>query len=218
MSYVISFEKLKINYLCKHIADLTCCQKARYIKLKVEHYLLFMFSPPKISYTVWGIKYICFQLPYILAYKSRNFGQILPNIFPIRLIRGSTYTRVYTVFTVFCLIQPSSKQIICFNFGKQNSVLPIVFYVPCQKSLKISEKKNTFTMSSLKVSRVIFKIFELYFVFWPLLEGTFPNSVKNSDLFFTFTPFLFKKHHITKGRQSPNDTWGKRYLKWAKVS
>jgi hypothetical protein len=69
--------------------------KLRYIKVKVEHYLLFMFSPPKISWVVSGIKYICLHL--------------LP---------------------VFYLIQPSSKQIICFDFRKQNSVLPIVFYVP----------------------------------------------------------------------------------------
>jgi hypothetical protein len=27
-------------------------------------------------------------------------------------------------------VKPSSKQIICFDFRKQNSVLPIVFYVP----------------------------------------------------------------------------------------
>jgi hypothetical protein len=68
----------------------------RYIKVKVEHYLLFMFSPPKISWVVLGIKYICLHL--------------LP---------------------VFYLIQqPSSEQIICFDFWKQNSVLPIVFYVP----------------------------------------------------------------------------------------
>ncbi len=53
-----------------------------------------MFSPPKISYTVWGIKYICLQW-----------------------------------YTVSYLIQPSSKHIVCFDFGKQNSVLPIVFYV-----------------------------------------------------------------------------------------
>ncbi len=67
--------------------------RSRYIKLKVEHYRLFMFSPPKISWVIWGIKYI-----YLL------------------------------LFTVFFLIQPSSKQIICFGFGKQNSVLPIVFF------------------------------------------------------------------------------------------
>jgi hypothetical protein len=73
-------------------------KKARYIKVKVEHYLLFMFSPPKISYTIWGIKYICLHL-----------------------------------LTVFYLIQPSIKQIICFDFGKQNSVLPIVLYVLCKK-------------------------------------------------------------------------------------
>ncbi len=73
-------------------------QKSRYIKVKVEHYFLFMFNPPKISMVVSGIKYICFHL--------------LP---------------------VFYLIQPSSKQIICFDFRQQNSVLPIVFYVPWQK-------------------------------------------------------------------------------------
>jgi len=69
--------------------------KVKVHKVKVEHYLLFMFSLPKISWVVWGIKYICLHL--------------LP---------------------VFYLIQPSSKQIIWFYFQKQNSVLPIVFYVP----------------------------------------------------------------------------------------
>jgi hypothetical protein len=54
-----------------------------------------MFSPPKISWVVSGIKYICLYL-----------------------------------LTVFYLIQPSRKQIICFDFQKQNSVLPVVFYVP----------------------------------------------------------------------------------------
>jgi hypothetical protein len=71
--------------------------RSRYIKVKVEHYLLFMFSPPKISWVVWKMK--------------KHFLQLLP---------------------VFYLIQPSSKQIICFDFdsGKQKSVLPMVFYVP----------------------------------------------------------------------------------------
>jgi hypothetical protein len=76
-------------------------EKSRYIKVKVEHYLLFMFSPPKISWVVSGIKYICLHL--------------LP---------------------VFYLIQPSSKQFICFDFQKQNSMLPVVFYVPCGKQKK----------------------------------------------------------------------------------
>jgi hypothetical protein len=67
----------------------------RYIKVKVEHYLLFMFSPPKISWVVSGIKYICLHL-----------------------------------FTVFNLIQPSSKQFICFDFGKKIVCYQIVFYVP----------------------------------------------------------------------------------------
>jgi hypothetical protein len=37
--------------------------------------------------------------------------------------------RLFTLITIFNLIQPSSKQSICFDFGKQNNVLPIVFYV-----------------------------------------------------------------------------------------
>ncbi len=72
-------------------------QHPRYIRVKVEHYLLFTFSPPKISWAVSGIKDFCFHL-----------------------------------HPVFYLIQPSSKQIICFDFRKKNSVLPIVFYIPCQ--------------------------------------------------------------------------------------
>ncbi len=32
---------------------------SRYIKVKVEHYFLFLFSPPNISWVVLGIKYIC---------------------------------------------------------------------------------------------------------------------------------------------------------------
>ncbi len=83
----------------------------RFIKVKVEHYLLFMVSPPKISFTVRGIKYISLHL-----------------------------------LTDFYLIQPSSKKIICFDFGKQNSVLPIVLYVPWKDLsiatyIKIAEKR-----------------------------------------------------------------------------
>jgi hypothetical protein len=59
-----------------------------------QSYLLFMFSLPKISWVVSGIKHICLHL--------------LP---------------------VFYLIQPFSKQFICFDFQKQNSLLPIAFYV-----------------------------------------------------------------------------------------
>ncbi len=76
-------------------------EEPRYIKVKVEHYLLYMFSPPKISWAVSGIIYICLHL-----------------------------------FPVFYLIQPSSKQIICFDFWKQDSVLLIVFYVPWEERPK----------------------------------------------------------------------------------
>ena len=57
------------------------------------------------------------KIPYILSYKSRNFGQILDIIFSIRLIRESNYTRAYTVSgsITYCpppkkLAQPASKE------------------------------------------------------------------------------------------------------------
>ncbi len=45
-------------------------------------------------------------------------------------VSGTKYICLHSI-PVFYLIQPSGKQIICFDFRKQNSVLPIVFYVPC---------------------------------------------------------------------------------------
>ncbi len=41
------------------------------------------------------------------------------------VVSGIKYTFLHLI-PVFYLIQPSSKQIICFDFCKQNSVLPIV--------------------------------------------------------------------------------------------
>ncbi len=74
-----------------------------------------MVSPPKISWTVWGLKYICLHL-----------------------------------FIVFYLIQPSNKQIICFDLGNHNNVLPIVLYVPCKKQywLDIWKKGEKRTLHS----------------------------------------------------------------------
>ena len=39
---------------------------------------------------------------------------------------------------VFYQAQPTSKQIICFDFEKQNSVLPKVFYTPDMTKLRPS--------------------------------------------------------------------------------
>ena len=89
------------------------------------------------------------DLPYILAYKSRNFGQILDIIFSIRLIRGSvfsteqytskyqiygsknsirlirgsTYTRVYTVLRPFDFLAQLNSSSPEFAFAKFWEVL-----------------------------------------------------------------------------------------------
>ncbi len=100
---------------------------ARYIKVKVEHYLLFMFSPPKISWLVSGIKYICLHL--------------LP---------------------VFYLIQPSSKQFICFDFQKEKSVLPIwcSMYLDIEIDNKLGRIcPNLAILSSLIIFDIFFRVF-----------------------------------------------------------
>ncbi len=61
------------------------------------------------------------------------------------------------LLTVFYLIQPSSKQIICFDFGKQNSVLPIALYIPWHNhSLKMSKCCNIgrYKMKILSQARI----------------------------------------------------------------
>ena len=81
-------------------------KKARYIEVIVGHYLLFMLSPPKISWTVLRIKSICLH-----------------------------------VLIIFYLTQPSSKQIICFDFKKQDSALPYnILYTLLISVLCLNEK------------------------------------------------------------------------------
>ncbi len=48
-----------LPFSSKHF-DISYSYHTRYIKVKVEHYLL--FSPPKISWVVSGINYICLHL------------------------------------------------------------------------------------------------------------------------------------------------------------
>ncbi len=141
----------------------------RNIKFKVhksiqQHYLLFMFSPPKISRVVSEMKYICLHL--------------LP---------------------VFYLIQPSSRQIICFDFRKQNSVLPIVFYVPDQiiannlfaNIFLLGQKRKGIGQRGLKCSSwelncnefvyLLFIIRKKSKYFSPLLGVNFTNLMTQSE-------------------------------------
>ncbi len=54
----------------------------------------------------------------------------LKTVFKIKLGHLRNKIHFLQLLPVFYLIQPSNKWIICFDFRKQNSVLPIVFYVP----------------------------------------------------------------------------------------
>ncbi len=56
----------------------------------------------RITLSLFCVIIDIFYVPYILAYKSRNFGQFLPNIFLIRLIVGSqTLSKETTVSTLY---------------------------------------------------------------------------------------------------------------------
>jgi hypothetical protein len=72
--------------------------RPRYIKVKVEHYLLFMFSPPKISWVVLGIKYICLHLlpvfyliqpsnKQLICFVLRKKNSVLPILFYVPWLR-----------------------------------------------------------------------------------------------------------------------------------
>ncbi len=98
----------------------------RYIKEKVEHYLLFMFGPPKNKLGRFRNKYICLHL--------------LP---------------------VFYLIQSSSKQIICFDFRKQNSVLPIVILCTLVKQMYDNKTSEQFHQHFCNVTQKTRS-----FIFW----------------------------------------------------
>ena len=57
-----SFETKNANFIYCLPLFVHKMWKSRYIEVKVAHYFVFMFSPPKISYTIWGIKAICLHL------------------------------------------------------------------------------------------------------------------------------------------------------------
>jgi len=44
---------------------------------------------------------------------------------------------------MYNFLQPSNKQVICFDFKKQNCVLPIVFNIPCDLASKYNTLKDT---------------------------------------------------------------------------
>ncbi len=75
----------------------------------------------KKNFRQFSIKFWTIKLPYILAYKSRNFGHFLANIFLIQHIRGSETMIQKWLKLAFFNIMPLnnfSKQIIFFsNFG-----------------------------------------------------------------------------------------------------
>jgi hypothetical protein len=135
-----------------------------------------MFSPPKISLTVWGIKYICLHL-----------------------------------FTVFYLIQPSSKQIICFDFRKQNSVLPIVVYVPCL-TWDINLKRNIpmdfssgidWQILTFPVNWQIQLVLVIRQLLWGLSYGLLKEPILALLLDFLFAVLIIRDLHIRRMYLSP---------------
>ncbi len=72
------------------------------------------------------------------------------------------------LFTVFYLVQPSSKQIICFGFRKQNSVQPIV-------QILCTLRRTTYTWVQTVINTP---------PFWPYLRPGLTLSAKVPCTFF----------------------------------
>ena len=137
--------------------------------------MLFLFSPPKISWVVSGIKYICLHS-----------------------------------LTVFYLIQPSSNQIICFDFRKQNSVLPIVFHVPW-KDLYIKTSQNETVIDMLDMLDIqthitIWRTLGLYLLAFKLFaSGSFSASIKK-DLRYHYRNLCYVTYSTTSLNDSNQDS------------
>ncbi len=86
---------------------------------RISREILDVFSPIFIQFDLYAGHQNCLQKSFfinsmmfigcVICFKSikikSNFGHFLAIIFSIRLIRGSTYTRVYTVSQIFLLIK-----------------------------------------------------------------------------------------------------------------
>jgi hypothetical protein len=88
------------------------------------------YRPPTLGI---GLLKICEELlDLIKVHKSKDRTLFVAYVWPSKNKLGRLMNKIHflQLLPVFYLIHPSSKQIICFDFQKQNSVLPIVFYVP----------------------------------------------------------------------------------------
>ena len=87
---------------------------------KISEYVKASLGKKYIIYWVFQLAQFM-HIPYILAYKSRNFGQNLAKILSIRLIRGSNVfglkTGFYHLFVCFKTILTFWRRIKNLNFG-----------------------------------------------------------------------------------------------------
>ncbi len=103
----------------------------RYIKVKVEHYLLFMFSPWKIGWVVSGIKYICLHLlpVFYLIQPSSNKSfvliseyKIVCNLYGFLCTLGLTLSHLLMKFlSSFKKVQNHSKSVPFLHMSKCNN-------------------------------------------------------------------------------------------------
>ncbi len=87
---------------------------------------------PKFRNQLPLLFFLLFHFVELKVHKSKGRTQFVVYVYSSKNKLGRLRNKLHflQILPVFYLIQPSSKQIICFDFWKQNNVLPIVFYVP----------------------------------------------------------------------------------------
>jgi len=93
-AYETEFETPALNGRIGSLNMLPLSITARYIEVKVEHYLLFMLSPTKISWTILEIKFFFEVFVFYVFSKALNSKNILVN----RELKNSENTLMYSTY------------------------------------------------------------------------------------------------------------------------
>ena len=101
-----------------------------FTRIQYQYLIYFVIHSRKV-FCIYFYKN-CREVPYILTYKSRNFGQNLNNFFTIRLIQGSEKklfsNLFFTQFLKSLFPTPKISSLSCHLFYLYNSITGVVCF------------------------------------------------------------------------------------------
>ncbi len=173
---------------------------SREILDKIWHIFLQFDAGPKFGPLKHNIfRYFCVlgtSKPFNRKIKKSHFGHFFQLIFPIRLIRGSTYTRVFTLshfeHVTFNLVI-KREQVKLEKWFLNYSNIFLCFKENCQESYKwrIEDKKQTITRTTeISCSVIASPERVFFFLLCVLIFNNWKKTENNCQ--------IFKDHHCER--------------------